>query len=92
MQDPLKSWDNVYTITYQVDSYLPFQWEVCPLVGSMTDPSTLRNDKVARPASGENFMIDVIQPSARLCTGNYNWVEKNARGIDLNGNSTQNMV
>ena len=27
MQNPLKSWDNVYTITYQ-DSYFPFQWEV----------------------------------------------------------------
>ena len=55
MQNPLKSWDNVYTITDQVSSYFPFQWEVYPLVHSMTDPAHLWNEKVTRLASSEKF-------------------------------------
>ena len=72
MQNPLKNWDNVYIITYKVEAYFQFQWEVCPLVGSITDLGTLWYEKFVRPASDENLMLDVIQPSARLCTGNYN--------------------
>ena len=56
MQNPLKNWDNVYTITYQVEAYFPFQWEACWLVGSMTDPGTLWNEKVARPAHHLQFL------------------------------------
>ena len=55
MQDPLKNWDNVYTITYQVDSYLTFQCEVFPIVGYMTDTCALWNEKVKIFASGEIF-------------------------------------
>ena len=60
MQNTLKNWDNVYIITYKVEAFYPFQWEVCPLVGSMTDPGTLWNEKVTIPASDENLMLNVI--------------------------------
>ena len=53
MQNLLKSWDNMYTITCKIDSYFPFQWEVCPLVGYMKDPSNLWNEKVTIFASDE---------------------------------------
>ena len=41
MQNPLNNCDNVYTITYQVESYLPFQWEVYPLVRYYADTAAL---------------------------------------------------
>ena len=62
---------------------------MCRLVGYIADTVRLLNDKVIRLASGENLMLDVIQPSARLCTGDYNIVNNNARGVYLNVNSTQ---
>ena len=55
MEDPLKSWDNVYIITYEGYSYFPFQWEVYLLVCYFEDPGTLWNEKVKRIASGEIF-------------------------------------
>ena len=51
----MKSWDNVYTITYKGYSDFPFQWEVCPLVCYDTDSDPLWNEKVKRLASGEKF-------------------------------------
>ena len=51
----MESWDNVYIITYQVESDFPFQWEVCPLVCYLTDTAGLWNEKVTRLASGEIF-------------------------------------
>ena len=53
MKDTFKRWKNVYTIPYKVDSYLPFKWEVCPLVGYDTDTVYLWNDKLTTLASGE---------------------------------------
>ena len=55
MQNPLNSWDNVYTITYSGHSYFQIQWEVYPLVGYNTDPVALWNEKVTILASGEKF-------------------------------------
>ena len=40
MQHELNSCDKVYTITYLVDSYYPYQWEVCLLVDYITEPDT----------------------------------------------------
>ena len=45
----------MYTITYQVDSDLPFQLEVFPLVCQNTDPVPLWNEKVTRLANIEKF-------------------------------------
>ena len=59
MQKPLKSWDNVYTITNQV-SYFPFQWEVYLLVCYLTDPATLWNEKVTRLANGFCILYDYL--------------------------------
>ena len=56
MQNPLKSWYNVYTINHQ-DSYFPSQWEVRMLVGFMIDTSTLWNDKVTRLESGRDILV-----------------------------------
>ena len=55
MQNPLKSWYNVYKITYSVYSYLQFQWEVYPLVCYIPDSTTLWNEKVTRLSSGDKF-------------------------------------
>ena len=55
MQNLLKSWDNVYTITYSVYSYFQIQWEVYPLVGYNIEPVPLWNEKVTRLATGEKF-------------------------------------
>ena len=54
MQNSLKSWDNIYTITYKGTPF-PFQWEVYPLVCYWTVPGTLWNEKVTKIASGEIF-------------------------------------
>ena len=53
MQNPLNNWDKVYTITYQVDSYLTFQCEVFPIVGYMKDTCALWNEKVKIYVSGQ---------------------------------------
>ena len=59
MQNPLTIWDNVYTITYQVDSYSPFQLEVCLLVGYDTYPAAFWNKKVTRLASGDIYYGEI---------------------------------
>ena len=63
MQNLLKSWENMYTITYKVDSYFPFQWEVY-LVCYLTDPSHLWNEKATRLASGEIFLVSSHSPDS----------------------------
>ena len=55
MQNPLKSWDNLYKITYKDHSYFQMQWEVYLLVHYMTDTGPLWNEKVTRLVSGEKF-------------------------------------
>ena len=56
------------TITYQVDSDFPFQWEVYPLFCYYADTAALWNEKVTRLASGEllwsvnTLHIQIIYP------------------------------
>ena len=52
-KNSLKSCDNVYTILYKVDSYLPLQWKLRPLVAFLTEPDILWNKKITRIAIGE---------------------------------------
>ena len=43
----------MYTITYQVYSYLPFQWAEFLVVGNLTDLDQLLNKNTARLASAD---------------------------------------
>ena len=36
--------------------------------------------------NGDNLLVAVIQPSAKLCTGKYKRVDNNTGGVDLNRN------
>ena len=55
MPKPLKSWDNVYTITYKVHWDFPFQWEVYLLVCYIPDTGYVWNETITRLASSEIF-------------------------------------
>ena len=45
----------MYTITYQVDSYVLFQWAECPLFHNFSNSGDLKNEKVARLASSDTY-------------------------------------
>ena len=55
IQNTWYNWHYVYTITYQVDSYLPFKGEVWQLFGYITELGTIWNNKFTRLASGDIF-------------------------------------
>ena len=66
MQNPFKSWDNVYTITYQVYSYSPFKWEECPSMGYITEPGTYWKKRVKRLAIGEICFVSYPSPTSNF--------------------------